>query len=214
MLGLLGGTFDPVHLGHIHMALAAKKRLNLTELRLLPCHQPPHREQPQLTSEQRRHLLQLAIEGMNGLCIDDREMRRSGPSYTVDTLQDLRKEVGADVSIVLLMGADAYASLTQWHQWQKLLKLAHIGVFLRPGFVLPVSGVLADLLIHSTGRDIEKSRAGSVMVLNQMPIDISATEIRSQLAAGKVPSQLAPNVYNYIINNQLYKSRENAINDS
>ncbi|MGH1485140.1 MAG: nicotinate-nucleotide adenylyltransferase [Cellvibrionaceae bacterium] len=214
MIGLLGGTFDPVHLGHIQMALEAKQCLNLAEVRLMPCHQPPHREQPQLTSEQRVCLLQLAIEGIDGLSIDDREMRREGPSYTVDTLKDLRKELGPDVSIVLLMGADAYASLTQWHRWQELLKLAHIGVFLRPGFVLPASGILSDLLNDSDVSDIEKKVAGSVVALNQKQVDISATEIRRQLAAEEVPSQLAQNVYEYIINNQLYKSRENVVNDN
>ncbi len=137
-IGFFGGTFDPVHCGHLQMALAAKKHLKLDEVRLLPCHQPPHRAAPQLTSQQRLLLLNLAVQEVDGLSIDDRELRRDKLSWTVDTLKDCRKEFGDELSITLLMGVDAYNGLQQWYEWQQLLKLSHIVVMQRPGEPLAV----------------------------------------------------------------------------
>ncbi len=207
-IGFFGGTFDPVHQGHIHMALEAKAHLDLDEVRLVPCHNPPHRGQPQLSSRQRLQLLHLAIEGVDGLFVDERELRRDGPSWTVDTLRECRLEWGHEVSIVLLMGADAYAGLCQWHQWQCLPMLAHIAVLRRPGYSLPKSGILADWITNSDKQVIHSQPAGMVVVLEQAPMDISATQLRQQLAEGLVPEGLAPKVRDYIITHHLYRSTE------
>lgn len=209
-IGILGGTFDPVHSGHIKMAQAAKSILNLDEVRLVPCHLPPHRDTPRQTSVQRLKLLKLAIESVDGLVADDREMKRAKPSWTVDTLKDFRDEFGNDVSLSLLMGADSFGQLTDWHQWQELPKLAHIAVFLRPGYTITYEGVLGEWLDKSLDRKlslkqlIRERSAGHVLVLNQSQINISATDIRKQLASGIMPKRLDSKVQHYIKQHQLY----------
>ncbi len=206
-IGIFGGTFDPVHNGHVQMALAAKSLLNLDEVRLLPCHHPPHRGQPTLSSQQRLHLLELSVESYPDLVVDNRELCRPGPSWTVDTLKDFRREFGSDVSLVLLIGADAYAQLNQWHQWQMLPALAHIGVFLRPGYPHPQEGILPERCVAIDDHVlnyIHHSSAGALFCLQQRPIDVSATEIREQLLRGEIPDGLSPSVQRYIIENKLY----------
>jgi nicotinate-nucleotide adenylyltransferase len=214
VLGVFGGTFDPVHKGHIQMALSALSCLELDRVHLIPCHRPPHRGKPQLTSEERLYLLSLAVAGHKGLVVDDRELKRSGLSWTVDTLKDLRRELGEHISIVLLMGADAYSSLTRWHYWQELPQLAHIGVFLRPGYALPDEGVLADWLNASSAGDesvinVHSRASGCILALNQPQIELSATDIRQQLALGLIPEGLEPYVRDYIVSKQLYGFDEN-----
>lgn len=187
------------------MALSAKDSLELDEVRLIPCHRPPHRGEPELSSQQRLHLLQLAIGSHRGLLVDDRELKRDGPSWTVDTLKDLRRDLGDKHSIVLLMGADAFCSISQWHQWQDLPALAHIGVFLRPGYKLSGEQALVlESLDNKSLSEIHKRPAGCVVAFNQPQIDLSATRIREQLAQGLIPEGLAPAVLDYIIENHLY----------
>ncbi len=203
-IGFFGGTFDPVHCGHLQMALAAKKHLKLDEVRLLPCHQPPHRASPQLTSQQRLLLLRLAVQEVDGLLIDDRELRRDKLSWTVDTLKDCRKEFGDELSITLLMGVDAYNGLQQWYEWQQLPKLAHIGVLQRPEYTMPKVGVLANWLERSSAANIHRQPAGTVIALEQPQLPWSATKIREQLALGVQPRGLPESVFNYIVAHQLY----------
>ena len=203
-IGFFGGTFDPVHCGHLQMALAAKKHLKLDEVRLLPCHQPPHRAAPQLTSQQRLLLLNLAVQEVDGLSIDDRELRRDKLSWTVDTLKDCRKEFGDELSIILLMGVDAYNGLQQWYEWQQLPKLAHIGVLQRPEYTMPKVGILANWLERSSAANIRRQPAGTVIALEQPQLPWSATEIREQLALGVQPKGLPESVFNYIVAHQLY----------
>ena len=203
-IGFFGGTFDPVHCGHLQMALAAKKHLKLDEVRLLPCHQPPHRAAPQLTSQQRLLLLNLAVQEVDGLSIDDRELRRDKLSWTVDTLKDCRQEFGDELSIILLMGVDAYNGLQQWYEWQQLPKLAHIGVLQRPEYTMPKVGILANWLERSSAANIRRQPAGTVIALEQPQLPWSATEIREQLALGVQPKGLPESVFNYIVAHQLY----------
>ncbi len=208
-IGLFGGTFDPVHDGHLHVALEAKNALNLDEVRLLPCHQPPHKNTPELSSEQRLLLLRLAANNLDGLLVDDRELRRDKLSWTVDTLKECRTEFGDEVSITLLMGADAYNGLQSWHHWQMLPKLAHIGVLQRPGYQLPHHGVLADWLAVSTAAKIHTEAAGMVIAIKQPILPWSATEIREQLIRGVRPKGLPKVVFDYIVTHQLYGFTEN-----
>jgi nicotinate-nucleotide adenylyltransferase len=203
-IGFFGGTFDPVHCGHIQMALAAKKILQLDEVRLLPCHQPPHRDTPQLTSQQRLLLLALAVKDIDGLSIDDRELKRNNYSWTVETLKDCRKEFGDEPSITLLMGVDAYNNLQSWYEWQQLPSLAHIGVLQRPNYTLPKVGILADWLAASSAANIHTHSAGMVVALQQPQLPWSATAIRKQLALGIKPEGLPEQVYDYIVAHQLY----------
>ena len=208
-IGLLGGTFDPVHKGHIQIARAACELLYLDEVRLIPCHQPPHRELPQLSSEQRITLLDLAVSEWDELIVDGRELLRDCPSYTVDTLNSLRRDLGDEISLVLLMGMDAYESLTAWYEWEKILEMSHIGVLQRPGYSLAEKDcseqrILSSLLNDSTKEQIDLKPAGAVVLLNQPQINISATQMREQLSKGVVPKGLVPSVEHYITSNRLY----------
>ena len=159
-------------------------------------------------------MLELALAGMEGMSVDDRELQRLGLSYTVDTLTELRLALGQDVSLVLLMGMDAYLTLPDWYRWRHLLTLTHIAVFQRPGFTLPASGPLVDLVQQSSLEAIHRVAAGNVLVLEQQQMNISATEIRQQLPSGCLSPYLAPAVQQYIVDNKLYHFEEHVVNDS
>jgi len=207
-IGLFGGTFDPIHIGHLRMALELKQQLGLDEMRLLPCHQPPHRGAPGATSAQRAEMLRIALSDCPDLQVDERELRRDRPSYTYETLQDLRLELGSEVSLVLCMGADAFAGLPGWFRWQELIELAHIVVITRPGSSLPESGGAADLL-NAQGGELEKlnqAPAGAVVLHSPRLLPISATEIREQILRGESAQFLVPDgVWKYIEANGLYR---------
>lgn len=208
-IGLLGGTFDPVHLGHLRMALEAREALALDEVRLLPCHQPPHRAAPNVDSAQRTEMLRRALADCPTLVLDDRELRRDGPSYTVDTLQSLRQSEGDDVRLVWILGGDAFLGLTQWHRWQALLDYAHLLVIDRPGWSLPAKGELAEWLDRHrvAPDDLLDTPAGAVAVQSLRLLPISATEIRSLIREGRSPQFLLPEpVWHYIRQHRLYEA--------
>ncbi len=195
-LAILGGTFDPIHLGHLRMAWEAAELLD-AEVRLLPAHVPPHRPQPVATATQRVELLTLALRGQQRLTIDTRELSREGPSFSIDTLLDLRGEIGPERPLVLLLGADAWSGLPSWHRWQELLSQAHIGILARPGLPRVES---AELIAYAAPRLVQTpaellaTAAGKVMELTVSALDISATRIRTDLAAGREPRYLLPQV--------------------
>lgn len=185
-IGLLGGTFDPVHIGHLRAALEVKEQLALDEVRLLPSARPPHREQPQASAQQRLQLCQLAVKGVPGLSVDDRELRRATPSYTVDTLLELRDELGAAAQLFWLVGEDALAGLPTWHRWQELFELAHWVVLKRPDQAQAWSVELAaELARRSCSADQLHGPAGFVVFLQQPALMVSATDIRKRLAQGR-----------------------------
>jgi len=193
-LALLGGTFDPVHNAHLRVAWEAAEYLD-AEVRLLPANVPPHRAQPLATAHQRAALVRVALAGQDRLVLDTRELQREGPSYTVDTLLDLRAEVGEQRPLVLLIGADAFAGLPDWHRWKELFDLAHIGVLTRPGH----SGALPTELRTKVAsrrcsdvRFVQEAPAGRVLTIPVTPLDISATRIRELLAEGRDPRWLVP----------------------
>ncbi len=192
-LALFGGTFDPVHLGHLSVAWEAAELLD-AEVRLLPASVPPHRVPPLASAAQRVAILRTALHGQSRLTLDTRELDRDGPSFTIDTLHELRAEQG-ERPLVLLLGADAFAGLASWHRWRELFEAAHVGVLSRPG----VSADLPDALEREvTGRrvaDVSALRAlpaGKVVELAVTPLEISATRIRELLAAGRDPRYLLP----------------------
>ena len=206
IIGIFGGTFDPIHNGHLQMAREAQQSLGLNEVCFVPCHQPPHRDTPQLSSEQRLTLLDMALDNQSGFTRNDLELHRQGPSYTVDTLGALRAQYGPRVSLVLLMGADAFAQLLSWHQWQRLRDLAHIAVMTRPGTVLPVVGTLGEWLAKADSvQVVHQQPAGGLTVLQQSLLDISATAIRETLASGQHSADLPSEVAEYIKQYQLYR---------
>lgn len=157
MIGLLGGTFDPIHFGHLRPALELYETLDLEQLRIIPCGTPPHRDPPCANGEQRLAMLRLALAGQPGLVIDPRELQRPGPSYMVDTLISLREELG-DVPLALIIGMDAFHGLERWHRWRELVDLCHLIVIHRPGWQEPAEGELANLLTTRQTGDVAELR--------------------------------------------------------
>lgn len=207
-IGIFGGTFDPIHIGHLRIALELKQQLQLDEMRLLPCYLPPHRPTPGASANQRVDMLEIALQDCTDLQIDKRELQRDKPSYTYDTLHDLRAEVGEQTSLCLCMGRDSFATLDTWHNWDQLVQLAHILVVARPGWLLPESGAVADLLQSCRGDStaIAQQAAGAIVVLEQRLLPISATDIRAQIRTGNSPQFLVPDgVWKYIRRNGLYQ---------
>jgi nicotinate-nucleotide adenylyltransferase len=193
-LAILGGTFDPVHLGHLRVAWEAAEFLD-AEVRLMPAHVPPHRAQPVADAQQRVALLRAALAGQSRLQLDERELHRQGPSYTVDTLIELREEIGMMQSVVLLVGADAWAGLPDWHRWRDLFELAHIGVLSRAGHEISESEALAAASRARRTIDpsaLARSAAGQVIEIRVSALEISSTHIRNELADGRQPRFLVP----------------------
>ncbi|MDI3262136.1 MAG: nicotinate-nucleotide adenylyltransferase [Fulvimonas sp.] len=192
-LAILGGTFDPVHLGHLNAAWEAAELLD-AEVRLLPARQPPHRPPPVADAASRAAMLRIALRGQSRLVLDTRELDRAGPSYTVDTLLDLRAEQGTR-PLVLLLGEDAFAGLTSWYRWQKLFALAHIGVLTRPGTEPGCPQALRETLARRRVDDpalLRREPAGRVLALPVTPLEISATRVRELIAQGREPRYLLP----------------------
>jgi len=192
-LAIFGGTFDPIHLGHLCVAWEAAELLDADVL-MMPAGQPPHRPPPIATAAQRLAMLQVALRGQSRLTADARELARDGASYTVDTLAGLRAEQG-DRPLVLLLGADAFAGLPNWHEWRRLFELAHIGVLSRPGERPPLPAALQREIAGRRVDDAAALRsvpAGGVVELAVTPLEISATRIRQLLADGREPRYLLP----------------------
>lgn len=209
LIALFGGTFDPVHFGHLRVCLEAGESLAAQEVRMLPSALPPHRETPGASSAQRLEMLELALKGQQRLTVDARELRRNGPSYTIDSLLELRAEVGQRVPLVLLIGADQLARLDTWKDWQKLLDHAHIAVLTRPGSKPPPHHVDAFLRAHRARKsELRDSPAGLITAIDVTALSISASEIRRLVATGKNPRYLLPEpVFEYLQRHGLYQAK-------
>lgn len=207
MIGIYGGLFDPVHFGHLRLALELYQDLELSEVRFVPCHQPPHRDMPHASAEHRLAMLRLATEDERGFTIDECELQRSGPSYMVDTLALIREQAG-DTSLCLILGMDAFAGLASWHRWQELIKLAHIVVVQRPGSRVSCEGELARLLAErrvDVKQRLDDQPAGLILPWPVTQLDISSTHIRTLRAQDKSVRYLVSDaVWNYIEANKLY----------
>lgn len=192
---IYGGTFDPIHHGHLRLAVELRERLGVAEVALMPCHVPPHRDSPGATSEQRVALMNLAIAEEPGLKLDDRELGRDGASYTAETLRQLRAEIGPDEPLVMVLGTDSFAGFDRWQEWQRIPEFAHIIVVRRPGPDLAPDGVPARLLSQ---RSVERvaalysSPCGHILQLDPPLLDISATGIRDRILSGRSPRYLLP----------------------
>lgn len=181
MIGIYGGTFNPVHFGHLRTALEIKDLLGLSELRLVPCRLPPHREVPEVSAEQRCAMLELAVAGRQGLYVDPCELEREGPSYMVDTLAAIKRSQ-PHASLVLIMGMDAFQGLEHWSRWQQLFDWAHIVVMTRPGFSLEGLGASFEGRLLANREQLSQQSAGGLWLQEVTPINISATQIRASLA--------------------------------
>ncbi|MFO1371167.1 MAG: nicotinate-nucleotide adenylyltransferase [Candidatus Competibacteraceae bacterium] len=207
-IGILGGTFDPIHYGHLRPALELLETLELAEVRFIPCRTPPHRGTPLVTAEQRLALVRLATMGQPGFVADDRELHREGPSYMVDTLTSLREDFG-DTPLCLILGTDAFRELPTWRRWQDLSTLAHIVVMQRPGILQPFPAVLEEFItprVVYTTFSLRQQPAGGILFQPVTQLNISATQIRALLARGQSPRYLLPEtVLAYIHDRALYR---------
>ncbi len=207
-IGILGGTFDPIHLGHLQPALEAMQTLQLASLRLMPNHIPPHRPQPVATSNQRLAMTLLAAAELPDVTVDGRELRRLTPSYTIDTLIELRSEL-PDTPLCFLMGMDSLLGLPNWHRWQELTEYAHLVVAVRPGWQPELSCELAEFVAtHQTSSPlaVHQQLAGHLVWLQNQPLALSATELRTRLAQGDSLDGLVPQkVADYIRQQGIYR---------
>ena len=208
-IGILGGTFDPVHCGHLRIALDALQMLDLQQVRLLPCQQSPLREVPHASGAHRLAMLEAAIAGEPGLVADGRELQRTGRSFTVDTLHDLRTDY-PDASLCLIVGMDAFIDFASWKDWQQIFTLAHVVVVQRPGSELQFQN--ADLRREYEQRHCQQAgelgseTAGKIYLFEASRLEISATRIRALVAAGKSARYLLPDpVREYIQQHGLYQ---------
>lgn len=191
---ILGGTFDPVHFGHLRPALDVQQALEIECVHLLPCRIPPHREMPRLSDQQRLTLLQLAIENEPGLAIDARELQREGPSYMVDTLLSLRAEIGSQ-PLCLMLGMDALGGLDSWHRWEEILGLCHLVVMQRPDNSWPRGGRLARQVRQArvdARHDLATRPSGCVLAVPVTQMAVSSTQIRTLLRNGRSAHYLMP----------------------
>ncbi|WP_231880940.1 nicotinate-nucleotide adenylyltransferase [Halothiobacillus diazotrophicus] len=191
LLGILGGTFDPIHLGHLRLAEEVREALSLDRVHFVPAAVPPHRPQPALSAEVRLELVRAAVAENPQFVLDDRELRRQGASYTIDTLQDFHA-THPDHHRVLILGMDAFNGLKQWHRWSELLEWAHIAVATRPG--APLADAAAQLLDdHALPLEqFRRQRGGGIIRIEITRLDISATAIRAALDAGRSVRYLVP----------------------
>jgi nicotinate-nucleotide adenylyltransferase len=210
MIGIFGGTFDPVHFGHLRPALEVKQALGLREMRMIPAFRPPHREPPVASPGQRLTMLRAAVGTEPDLLVDNCEMRREGESFMVDTLTTLREELG-DEPMCLVLGSDAFLQLDGWHRWQEILDLSHIVVMHRPGWEMDIgaaSEAIQQLWQEHQVADVselESQSAGRIILQTVIPLSISATQIRALVATGENPRFLLPDaVWNLIRMHGLY----------
>ena len=206
-IGVFGGTFDPVHYGHLCMARELKRHFQLDEMRLVPCHIPPHRDTPIATPEQRLAMLRLAVAESEELTIDTLELENSEPSYSLHTLQMLRSQLGGDVSLALAIGMDSLASLNSWFEWRRLLEFGHLIVAARPGWQCPSAGELGEYIAQHLGTvdDVQQSSHGKIVVVELSLLPVSATQIRAAIGQGEEIKELVPEpVRRYIREHSLY----------
>lgn len=207
-IGILGGTFDPIHAGHLRLAIELKQNLDLSRVILVPCHRPPHRQEPQASPKQRLSMVKAAIRDEAFLEVSDLEIRRGGTSYMIDTLEMLRAQF-PNQALCLLLGIDAFLGFAGWHRYQDILNLAHLVIAHRPRFQLPTRGLIASLLKkHGTTQfqDLHSHLNGFIYSSPMTPLEISATDIRKQISLGRNPKFLLPDrVLNYIHMHHIYR---------
>lgn len=200
-IGVFGGTFDPIHYGHLRTAFEMLEALRFDEVRFIPCGDPPHRGSTFADATQRLRMVRVAVDAQAGFVVDDRELQRDGPSYSIDTLMSLRAEF-PQRSLGLIVGMDAFLGLPDWHRWHEILDTAHIVVAHRPGWRAPDMGPLGELLTeYGTHRvdDLHDQTHGCVHIHAVTQLEISSTEIRDLVGAGRDPRFLMPDAVRDVI---------------
>lgn len=213
-IGIFGGTFDPIHYGHLRTAFEMLQALSFDEIRFIPSGDPPHRGETHANAALRLDMVRAATAAEPAFFVDERELRREGPSYTYDTLTTLRQEFSR-TPMGLILGMDAFLGLTSWHRWDEFLDLAHIVVAHRPGWRGPDSGPLGELLaVHGTHRidDLHENLCGLIHIHAVTQLEISSTEIRDLVSAGRDPRFLIPDVVrDVIVESGCYSRQEKMI---
>ncbi|MGA8148958.1 MAG: nicotinate-nucleotide adenylyltransferase [Gallionellaceae bacterium] len=213
-IGILGGTFDPIHNGHLRLAQEALEQCGLAAVRFIPAGTPPHRGFPHASAAHRLEMVRLAVQDNPDFVLDEREIQRSGPCYTVDTLGELRAELGAQQPLCLLTGGDAFLQLQTWHEWKKLFGLAHIIAMQRSGLPLGNAMTAADTELRDeylarlapASSILHETPAGAILVLDMPTLDISATGIRQRCTSGRSIRYLLPDAAaDYILTHGLYQ---------
>ena len=219
-IGILGGTFDPIHFGHLRMAQELGESMGIAQVRFIPAARPPHRTEPQSASWQRAEMVRLAIAGNALFTLDTLELERSGTSYTFDTLTALRAEVGVPAPLYLLLGADAFLGLPSWHRWRELFDLVHIVVAHRPGFTLDAdTPAMAQVLREEwQQRHVALPQPlpyGNILTRESTALDISASAIRALIASHYSARYLLPEaVLAYILEHKLYTATNKESHES
>lgn len=205
-IGILGGTFDPIHVGHLALARAARDALSLDVVRFVPTGESWQKRGVVASAAQRLEMVRLALAGERGFAADAREVDRTGPSYTVDTLAELRGELGPEPALVLLLGSDQLRNLSTWHRWREIVTLAHVACTQRERVSLEHLPDEIEALLQAHGAQaLPDAAAGAVVLFSMPPVPVSATALRAQLARGERPDGLvAPAVLDYIDLHQLY----------
>ncbi len=212
-IGLLGGTFDPIHVGHLALARAARDALRLDEVRFVPTGRSWQKAGAGAGVEARLAMVQLAVSAIPGFVVDDRETRRTGPSYTIDTLLELRAELGAEPALVLVLGSDQLRNLATWHRHDELLQHAHIAATVRNANPLSDFDAPVEALVAAHGRDaLPDTPAGAIVFFAMPPVPASASALRERLARGERPVELLPaRVLDYIERHRLYRPAAGAV---
>jgi nicotinate-nucleotide adenylyltransferase len=211
-IGILGGTFDPIHYGHLRLAEEMLELAQLEQVRFIPAGNPPHRDAPGVSAPHRSAMVRLAIADQPAFLLDEREVSKQGKCYTVDTLRELRNELGNEQPLCLLMGGDAFLQLDTWHEWEAILDLAHIVIGYRPGFSLEERETAPKLYEHYKNRlcsvgHLARQPSGGIAELAIPKLEISATLIRARVAENRTIRYLLPEtVTNYIYTHHLYTS--------
>ena len=207
-IGLLGGTFDPVHVGHLALARAAREALRLDEVRFIPTGRSWQKSGSGVDAAARLEMVRLAVGATPGFVVDDREVRRAGASYTIDTLIELRAELGPGPALVLVLGSDQLRNLATWHRYRELLDHAHIAATQRGTHPLATRDAPVETLLAAHGRDaLPDAPAGAIVYFRMAPVPVSATALRERLARGERPAELLPPaVLDYIERHRLYRA--------
>lgn len=201
LIGLLGGTFDPVHDGHLAVASQLCAELDMESVRLILNARPPHRTLPVCSASHRLGMLQAAVGSSAGLVVDTRELARTGSSYSLWTLRSLRRDF-PDASLCWIVGADAWQGLRSWYHWYELSSLAHFVVVERPGWKLSDAGM--DRLSRDIGA-LKRRTAGARVLCTGPVVDVSASNIRQRIGCGEDVSDSVPEpVWSYIRREGLY----------
>ncbi len=208
-VGILGGTFDPVHNGHLHLAATFLGQLKIAEILFVPLNNPPHRPAPLASPEQRLEMLKIALENHPHLKIDDCELQRGGVSYTIDTLRHIRKKID-ETPLCLIMGMENFKTLNNWHQWQSLMDYAHIIIANRPGNDDEIKNdeikKFMENFITKSVTNLHDQPAGHIIRLDIPMLDISSTQIRNNFQSGQKTESLLPDkVLDFIHTHHLYK---------